>query len=206
MQQINEEAAKETEWLGLSTEARAVAQAQWELEKQTRREILALQEKMAAAASAEGKAVIAAEIERVRAAASEKSTVVAAATAAKTASSEAARMSQDIERALTDSLMRGFDNGKGAIKSLKDYAASAFKGWTVKIALQPVMGQVNQVAQQLSASVSNAMKSGGGLQNLTPSNIIGDKAFGGIGKMSIGDAMGSCIRSDMLQSFSQSGG
>lgn len=180
LQQINEEAAKETEWLGLSTEARAVAQAQWELEKQTRREILALQEKMAAAASEEGKAVIAAEIERVRAAASEKSTAVAAATAAKTASSEAARMSQDIERALTDSLMRGFDNGKGAIKGLKDYAVNAFKGWTVKIALQPVMGQVNQVAQQLSTNVSAAMQSGGGIKNLSIGNLFGDTAGGGL--------------------------
>ena len=114
-------------------------------------------------------------------------------------------MSQDIERALTDSLLKGFENGKGGLKSFQDYISNALKGWSVKILLQPVMSPINQMAQQVSAQVSAAMQpGGGGLQNLSLSNLIGDKALGGIGSLQIGDVMGSLYPSGALQSLAES--
>jgi len=206
LQEINEEAAKEVEWVGLSTEARAVAQAQWELEKTARKEILALQEKMTAAETEDGRTAIKTEIENVRTATSEKSAAVAAAMATKTAASEATRISQDIEKALTDGFLNGFKNGKTGLKFFQDYISSTSKGWAVKILIRPVMEPINDIAKQITTNLSKGMQEkGGGLENLSISKLIGDKSFGGIGKMSIGDAMGSWYPSDMLQSFSQSG-
>lgn len=54
-------------------------------------------------------------------------------------------VSSDIERALTDSLMRGFENGENFVDSLKNYIKNAFKSFSVKLLLQPVMGAINSI-------------------------------------------------------------
>jgi len=54
-------------------------------------------------------------------------------------------VSSDIERALTDSLMRGFENGENFVDSLKNYITNAFKSFAVKLLLQPVMGAINSI-------------------------------------------------------------
>ena len=54
-------------------------------------------------------------------------------------------VSSDIERALTDSLMRGFESGENFVDSLKNYIKNAFKSFSVKLLLQPVMGAINSI-------------------------------------------------------------
>ena len=54
-------------------------------------------------------------------------------------------VSSDIERALTDSLMRGFENGENFVDSLKNYIENAFKSFAVTLLLQPVMAPINAI-------------------------------------------------------------
>lgn len=54
-------------------------------------------------------------------------------------------VSSDIERALTDSLMRGFENGENFVDSLKNYIENAFKSFAVKLLLQPIMAPINAI-------------------------------------------------------------
>lgn len=46
----------------------------------------------------------------------------------------------DIETGLTNALINGFDNGKGVLKSIRDYIVNYFKSLVVRIAVQPVIG------------------------------------------------------------------
>lgn len=51
-------------------------------------------------------------------------------------------LGQDISEALTDSLMRGFENGKGFLDSLVDAIKNSFKTLAVRLIIQPIMGQI----------------------------------------------------------------
>ena len=72
------------------------------------------------------------------------------------------KTADDIERALTDSLMRGFESGKDMVSSLRDYIVNAFKTTVVKIAVQPIMGAVTGLLGGASPAASAASSLGGG--------------------------------------------
>ncbi|MEN9885484.1 MAG: hypothetical protein RL758_62 [Pseudomonadota bacterium] len=93
--------------------------------------------------------------------------------AAKDTADEWKRAAENIERALTDSLMRGFESGKSMMDSLKDYIVNAFKSFVVKLAVQPVMGVVNGVMGMFgmpSSAMASTGGGGGGMSGL--SNLI----------------------------------
>lgn len=167
---LNEEAQKEWEWLGLSGIERAKAQAAWEEEKEIRQELLELQQKMVEAVGDESKALVQREIDRTNADAVTRKAAASSRAASRYAAEEWARTSQEIERALTDALMRGFDNGKGFADSLKDHVKNAFKAMVVRILLQPIMGTINSIGGQVYGQMMGGgqpqQAGGGSLNNL----------------------------------------
>lgn len=116
--------------------------------------------------------------------------------AAKEAWTESAR---SIEQALTDSLMRGFESGKGMVQSLKDYIVNAFKTTVVKFVVQAVMGGVGALFPGLASASGGAGGAMGALGNLGSLFSAGKSLFsgGGIGSLfsgtggSLGDALSS---------------
>lgn len=82
---------------------------------------------------------------------------------AKSAADEWRRASQDIEKALTDSLMRGFESGQSFGDSLVDYVKNAFESAAIKVILSPVMGSINAVGQQLMTGGAAGLPSIGGI-------------------------------------------
>lgn len=102
--------------------------------------------------------------ERETAMALEKASVDAANNSAK----EWQKTANDIERALTDSLMRGFESGKSMWESFRDYITNSAKSWIIKIAVQPVMGIVNGILggmgmPGMGAASSSGMFGGAGM-------------------------------------------
>ena len=79
-------------------------------------------------------------------------------------------VSSDIERALTDSLMRGFENGENFVDSLKKYIENAFKSFAVKLLLQPIMAPINAIggpiySQMMGGQPQQGQQQGGGSLN-----------------------------------------
>ncbi|MEY2838528.1 MAG: hypothetical protein RJB60_827, partial [Pseudomonadota bacterium] len=78
--------------------------------------------------------------------------------------------SKQIEQALTDALMRGFDSGKDMLTSLRDYISNAFKSMVVKLAVQPVMGAITSGLGMLTGNsamaADGAAKSASGMSNI----------------------------------------
>lgn len=95
-------------------------------------------------------------------------------------------VSSDIERALTDSLMRGFENGENFVDSLKNYIKNAFKSFAVKLLLQPIMAPINAIGAALFGA-SNGVQAGGsgGIGSISQlSNLFSGPGFGqGLGNL-----------------------
>lgn len=104
---------------------------------------------------------------------------------------------KDIERALTDSLMRGFESGKSVWDSFRDYIVNAAKAMIVKVLVQPIMGQVNSLMGG-SGGGSGVGASGSvmGSVGSTVSNAVGSGSTSAIlsgvgGSMSVANVGGS---------------
>lgn len=86
---------------------------------------------------------------------------------AEDAAREWKRATEEMERSLTDSLMRGFENGKGFAQNLRDTIVNMFKTMVlrpvVQAAVQPASGSINNWLQGLLGSGGGA---GGGLGQL----------------------------------------
>ena len=195
---LNEEAQKEWEWLGLSGIERAKAQAAWEEEKAIRQDLLELQQKMVEAVGEESKALVQREIDRTNADAVARKAAASSRAASKYVAEEWARTSQDIERALTDSLMRGFDSGKGFTDSLKDYIKNAFESLTIRILLQPVMGVVNSVGGQIYGQLMGGQPQQGQQQQAGFSDVIDTFSRG---KSNYDNMIASAIKSEYGQAL-----
>jgi hypothetical protein len=98
------------------------------------------------------------------------------AAAAKEAWTETAR---SIENALTDSLMRGFESGKGMVQSLKDYIVNAFKTTVVKFVVQAIMGGVGGMIPGMASASTGAGGAMGTLSNLGSLFSAGKSLFSG---------------------------
>lgn len=162
LKNINDETERELSLVGSSAESRAASNAAWEVEKSVRKEVLALQERQAAALGDEAKAEIDREIAAVKANASELTAAKKRYAEAQATGQEWQRVSQDIERGLTDALMRGFESGKGFLSSLRDYIVNAFETTVVKMIVQPVIGGINAVGGALWSDVSGMANGNGG--------------------------------------------
>lgn len=89
---------------------------------------------------------------------------------------------KDIEKALTDSLMRGFESGKGFWDSIKDYIVNGAKSMAVKILVQPIMGTIGSLFGMGSAMAGTGGGGGGGADSILGNlGSIGSafSAFGG---------------------------
>jgi hypothetical protein len=186
----NEEAENEYKWLALSNEERAAAQAAWEVEKKARQEILDLQKQQREATTAELKDQLASRIEVVRSQAEEDKITAAARARRQSSLQEWGQIGSDIERALTDSIMRGFEGGKSGIESFKDAIKNSFKTFVVKLLVQPMMNEINSLGAQLLAGQSGVGGAAGGLSldSLMGLGKMAGKA--GDGLSWLGDALG----------------
>lgn len=99
-------------------------------------------------------------LEKLRQLKSDGAARQAVADSAKQAADDWKKFSDDIERALTDSLMRGFENGesfgKNFVKSLQNTLKTAVLKMAVQAVVSPVMGGVNAAfGQQGAAGMAN---------------------------------------------------
>lgn len=152
----NEELQFQSSLLGKTALEQAALTAQWEEEKKIREEILDLTNKQAQAEQDGNQwaaTAIQDRINMLESDAAARKEAAAGIAMQKEIQQQWGNISADIERALTDSLMRGFDSGKGFADSLKDYIKNAFESLAIRILLQPVMGVVNSVGGQLYGQI-----------------------------------------------------
>lgn len=84
------------------------------------------------------------------------------AAAARDAAAQWQRAADDIERALTDALMRGFESGRGFAQSLRDSISNTLRTTVVRVAVQPVMGAVRGLFGMPGVDGGPAGAGGGG--------------------------------------------
>lgn len=102
---------------------------------------------------------------------------------------------KDIEKALTDSLMRGFESGKGMWDSFRDYIVNAAKSMIIKMLVQPIMGEINSIFGG-SGGGGSAGSSIVGRAGSAASNMLGSGSTSAIlsgigGSMSVANVGGS---------------
>jgi hypothetical protein len=117
----------ETKLLGLNAEQRAIATLERDLETK---------------GIVKGTQAYDAYIQRLKDATALKGVTEAQIKAADDANKAWTDTAKDIEKALTDSLMRGFESGKSMVDSVRDYITNAFKSIVVKMMVQPIMGAI----------------------------------------------------------------
>ena len=83
-------------------------------------------------------------------------------------------VSSDIERALTDSLMRGFENGENFVDSLKNYIENAFKSFAVTLLLQPVMAPINAIGGPIYSQMMGGQPQQGQGGGFDPGKMFSD--------------------------------
>lgn len=170
----NEELQFQSSLLGKTALEQASLTAQWEEEKKIREEVLDLTNRQTQAEQDGNQWAATAIQDRIKMLESEaaaRKEAAAGIAMQKEIQQQWNGISADIERALTDSLMRGFDSGKNFADSLKDYIKNAFKSLAIRILLQPVMGAVNAIGAPLFGAMSGVGQGGsasgfGGVSNL----------------------------------------
>lgn len=172
---------------GATASQRAIVIKQYQIELDVQRQILAVKQKMA---SAEEEADAIAKIR----AAGNKAKLNAT---TQVANEEAAKLGQTVENALTDGLMRGFENGKTIAANTRDVINNLLKTIVVRPAISAMM---TPVAQGVSSVFGGGAGSGGMNMLGTASSLYSlygaaGQAGGFIGSlgssMSYGTAIGS---------------
>lgn len=104
--------------------------------------------------------------------------------AAKQAEADWKRAAQDIERSLTDGLMRGFESGKDFAKNMRDTVVNMFK----TLVLRPIISAVmNPVAGAINGAVSGAVGSAGSsMLTSIGGSVLGNSVVGGMGGLGSG--------------------
>lgn len=109
-------------------------------------------------------AVVRAEIELLK----EKKAVLSgnrvadeAATAAKKAEDEWKRTSENIERSLTDALMRGFENGKDAGRNLRDTLYNMFRTLVLQPLIKPLVEPLAEASSLFGKQIADMLRGGG---------------------------------------------
>jgi len=130
-----------------------------------------------------------------------KDVLEANAKAAKDAQQEWQRASQEIERSITDSLMRGFESGKGFAETLRDTVVNMFKTMVlrpiVQAVVQPVAGAITGGFGATGGGIGGLGGLLGGLQNVY--SMFTGGATSGLANL-IGGA-GSLFGVEALSSF-----
>lgn len=89
--------------------------------------------------------------------------------AAKKAAEEWQRYTDDINRSLTDALMRGFENGKGFAENMRDTIVNMFR----TMVLKPVVSAVVQPVGNVLSGVVNGLLGGGSVAGGGGNNVLG---------------------------------
>ena len=110
---------------------------------------------------------------------------------AKDAAAEWKRAAESIERTLTDSLMRGFESGKGFAQNLRDTVVNMFKTMVLRPVVQAI---VQPVAGALTGSLglsgaANAVT--GSATSSVAGSVLGNVMLGGSSLTAIGSSIGS---------------
>ncbi len=200
-QLYNEEAANEVRWLALSNTERAAAQAAWDVEKKSRQDILELQKEQRELSSKSAKQEIADRIAVLEQRREEDKLQAAGRARQQAALQEWSQIGSDIERALTDSISRGFDGGRSSLDSLKKALLDIPKTLMVRLLVQPVMSEVNRLGAQLigGQGVGGAGSAGGmSLDSMLGLGKLAGQAGDGLNWL--GDALGM----DSLKSLGSS--
>lgn len=100
--------------------------------------------------------------------------------AAKKAKDEWERAADDINRSLTDALMRGFESGKDFAKNMRDTVVNMFKTMVLRPVISAVLSPVSGAASSAGSSMLTSM---GG-------SVLGN-ALGGVGAFGIGASYGA---------------
>lgn len=142
-------------------------------------------------------------LEKLRQLKSDGAARQAVADAAKQSAEEWKRFTDDIERGLTDSLMRGFENGesfgKNFVKSLQNTLKTTVLKIAVQAAVSPVMSGIGQVIGGAATGSNSPLGGGintgssvyGGLQMFDPTlSSAGVTGSVGQGMIEIGNATG----------------
>lgn len=142
-------------------------------------------------------------LEKLRQLKSDGAARQAVADSAKQAADEWKRFSDDIERALTDSLMRGFENGESFgenfVKSLQNTLKTTVLKMVVQAIVSPVMGGLGQMM-----GVPGAGGSTGGIGSLLNLGNQGASAYNNYMNPGIGAGLSSLYGSFATSSIGQS--
>jgi len=76
--------------------------------------------------------------------------------AAADAAKEWKRTADEIERTITDALMRGFENGKGFIENLRDTITNTFKTMVLRPTVQAIVSGVGNTAMQYASQAATS--------------------------------------------------
>lgn len=110
---------------------------------------------------------------------------------AKDAAAEWKRAAKSIERTLTDSLMRGFESGKGFAQNLRDTVVNMFKTMVLRPVVQAI---VQPVAGALTGSLGLSGAANAATGSATSSvaeSVLGNVMLGGSSLTAIGSSIGS---------------
>lgn len=121
--------------------------------------------------------------------------------AAKKAADEWQRAADDINRALTDSLLRGFESGKGFAENLRDTIVNMFK----TMVLRPIISAViSPISGAISSTISGALGGGSGgaraslawsqMEALPTTRITGSQ----LDRVSMGASVGCLVLVEVL--------
>lgn len=117
--------------------------------------------------------------------------------AAKKVKDEWAETAKNIETSLTDSLMRGFESGKGFFENLREVAVNMFKSLVLRPIIQPIaQGMAGTVLSALGMNASASTGGAGGGMNLSSlvsggmnflnGSMITDMATSGVSNLGAG--------------------
>ena len=136
--------------------------------------------------------------ERERAKARTAAQIESSAAVAKVVRDDWNRTSDQIEQALTDALMRGFDSGKSFASNLRDAVVNMFKTLVLKpvvqAVVQPFAGAATGSINSLLGSVFGAGGSAGGLGSLVGSG-------GGLGLDLVNSSLGQMLGLSSVQNI-----
>ena len=104
----------------------------------------------------------------------------AATRAADDAARDWARAAQDIERSLTDALLRGFESGKGFAKTLRDTLVNMFQTLVLRPIIQPIVGGITgSLGLSGTASAAGQVGQGASMLSSLGSLLSGTGVVGG---------------------------
>ena len=103
---------------------------------------------------------------------------------------EVERVARSIEQSLTDSLMRGFESGKGFAENLRDTVENMFKSMVLRPVISAIVSPLS-VGLSSMLGVGAASAATGAAGGAAGAGLLGAIGLGGLSASSIGSAIGA---------------